>query len=366
MIRKIELNNFKCFENNEFELSNLNLFSGTNSMGKSTVLQALLLLRQSFEIDNKINKAYLNGQYVNLGGVKDLLTADSDAEEIVVKITADEGWLEYRIPVSKELELDVVEVVLSGDEMTKLNLFIPGFDYISAERFGPRLIYEKSSNVVSQEKRLGVHGEYFVHYLQKYGETEDVKNNEVLHPDEKSTKLKYQVIKWMSEITEGFDVDFENYGRSNTVGFAIHQNEGNNAHYFTPNNVGFGISYVLPVITALLKAKCGDLVIIENPEAHLHPRGQRKIGELISCAAAGGVQIIIETHSDHILNGIRLSVMNEAVSPDSVNLFFISKKDKKTGSSRIIEKPKIEKNGKIQNWPKGFFDEWDYALFKLM
>lgn len=85
----------------------------------------------------------------------------------------------------------------------------------------------------------------------------------------------------------------------------VHQEGNIGADYFTAQNVGFGISYVLPIVLALVKAKKGELIILENPEAHLHPRGQRKMGELIARAAQGGVQVIVETHSDHILNGIR-------------------------------------------------------------
>lgn len=81
-------------------------------------------------------------------------------------------------------------------------------------------------------------------------------------------------------------------------------------------NMGFGVSYSLPIIVALLSAREGDILVLENPEAHLHPRGQRKIGELVALAAANGVQIFMETHSDHVLNGIRLSVRNKKISSD--------------------------------------------------
>ena len=72
MIRKIEADNFKCFEHVDVELSNLNLFSGVNSMGKSTLIQMFLLLRQSYE-QNALEKGiYLNGKYTNLGTGKDV------------------------------------------------------------------------------------------------------------------------------------------------------------------------------------------------------------------------------------------------------------------------------------------------------
>jgi len=76
---------------------------------------------------------------------------------------------------------------------------------------------------------------------------------------------------------------------------------------------GFGLSYTLPVITALLVGTLipNSLVIIENPEAHLHPRGQTEIARLIALCAQVGTQIIIETHSDHLFDGIRIAAKNK-------------------------------------------------------
>lgn len=92
---------------------------------------------------------------------------------------------------------------------------------------------------------------------------------------------------------------------------------------YTPQNVGFGISYSLHVITAILKAKDGDLIIIENPESHVHPRGQAELGKLIALAAINNIQIIIETHSDHIINGIRVAVKeNKRISWTSYHVLF--------------------------------------------
>lgn len=100
-------------------------------------------------------------------------------------------------------------------------------------------------------------------------------------------------------------------------------------------------------------------MIIENPEAHLHPRGQRKIGELISRAAAGGVQVIVETHSDHLLNGIRLSVKEKKINRNitRLNYFYREEKEDKTFGKYYEYKktsPQILDNGNLSNWPDGF------------
>ena len=102
---------------------------------------------------------------------------------------------------------------------------------------------------------------------------------------------------------------------------------------YRATNVGFGLSYVFPVIVAALAARAGDLLIIENPEAHIHPKGQMRLGQLLSLAAASGVQVVIETHSDHVLNGIRLAVHERKISHEIVRLHFFERAgDQVTGS----------------------------------
>ena len=84
---------------------------------------------------------------------------------------------------------------------------------------------------------------------------------------------------------------------------------------YRPTNVGFGITYALPIVVSALSARPGSLLIVENPEAHLHPRGQVKMGELLCQASEAGIQVLIETHSDHVLNGIRLAVRDSQSRP---------------------------------------------------
>jgi hypothetical protein len=88
---------------------------------------------------------------------------------------------------------------------------------------------------------------------------------------------------------------------------------------------GFGLTYVLPVIVLILKAKPGDFIIVENPESHLHPAGQAKIAEMYAIAANNGVQIIVETHSDHFLNGVRVATKNKVIAPDKSQIYFFEK-----------------------------------------
>ena len=246
-------------------------------------------------------------------------------------------------------------------------MFGSGFNYIAADRLGPQSSYEKSYYEVWEQEQIGNHGEYAVHYLQTH-ESEEVENKNILYDEEPSRRLQRQVECWLGEITPGVSLRMEDYGHSNRIGLMVHQEGNIGADYFTAQNVGFGISYVLPIVLALVKAKKGELIILENPEAHLHPRGQRKMGELIARAAQGGVQVIVETHSDHILNGIRLCAKHNMIDPDIVRLYYFSRKKADTeeySSIPVIDNPVLYKDGRLSFWPEGFFDEWDRAIDEL-
>ncbi len=368
MIQRIKADNFKCFEHVDIEFSNLNLLSGINSMGKSTLIQMFLLLRQSFE-QNALEKGiYLNGKYTNLGIGKDVLYTDAKENKIAISIEDRKNSLdaEYKYNGSADFLGLAKEIHIAS--LKDMNLFNNGFHYIAADRLGPQSSYEKSYYEVWENKQVGNHGEYAVHYLQAH-ELEVVENECVLYDGEENTRLLKQVECWMGEITPGISLRTEEYGHSNRVGLTVHQEGNMGADYYTAQNVGFGISYVLPVVLALLKARNDELLIIENPEAHLHPKGQRKMGELIARAAEGGVQIIVETHSDHVLNGIRLCAKNGRIDPEIVRLYFFTRKkinnDNEYKIVPEIERPVLMPDGRLSFWPDGFFDEWDKAIDNL-
>jgi len=106
-----------------------------------------------------------------------------------------------------------------------------------------------------------------------------------------------------------------------------------------------------------------SIFIIENPESHLHPAGQSAMGRFLAHLAANGIQVIVETHSDHILNGIRLAVKQHILITEQVIINFFVRND--TESPSQVEKLEIKDNGQIQNWPDGFFDQTEKDLMQL-
>ena len=179
--------------------------------------------------------------------------------------------------------------------------------------------------------------------------------------------LLFQVDEWLNKLFDGFRLNITKLAEADSVN--LHYQEKGENHmsaYRRAVNVGFGITYVLPVLVALLKAKKGDLVIVENPEAHLHPKAQRIMGEIILRAASVGVQVILETHSDHVLNGIRLGIKQGIIdSPEKVKNYFFTRENIGIGYHVNVYAPNIDQEGNIDLWPNGFFDEWDKALMDL-
>ena len=126
--------------------------------------------------------------------------------------------------------------------------------------------------------------------------------------------------------------------------------------FHRPVNVGFGLTQVLPIVVAALSANSHDILLIENPEVHLHPAGQALMGQFLADVASAGVQVIIETHSDHILNGIRRAVRSKILKPDQATLHFF--RPRKDNQSQVIS-PQLDETGNVDIWPEGFFDQYD-------
>jgi predicted ATPase len=137
---------------------------------------------------------------------------------------------------------------------------------------------------------------------------------------------------------------------------------------FSAENVGFGISYVLPLIVVILSAKPSSLILIENPEAHLHPKAQSKLIELMALAAQNGVQILVETHSDHIINGTLVAVKkyetHQGIAHNKVKIYYFHRSDNHH-TTEVTNLPVLE-GGQIKNPPTGFFDQIETDLETLM
>jgi|SRR5579885_563816 predicted ATPase len=366
MICQLHLQNFKCFAYQTLQLKPLTLLSGLNSSGKSSVLQALVLLRQSYQQGLLPEKGLaLNGDLVHIGTAQDALFEGAEKDIIGFGLTLENGQeKEWLFNYDREADvLGLTSPISQTDGIYKSNLFGHHFHYLQAERLGPRRFFETSDFLVRQQRQLGVSGEYTAHFLAIFGR-EDIQP-ELARADASSLNLIDQVEAWLEEVSPGTRVVLTSNAATDTVSLQYSFLMGTQrSKDYRATNVGFGITYILPILVAVLSSSPGALLLLENPEAHLHPRGQAMMGELLARAAACGVQIIVETHSDHVLNGIRVAVHNGKLKPDDVQLHYFQRRNQ-DGLAEVIS-PNMDRNGRIDRWPEGFFDEWDKSLEALL
>lgn len=369
MIERLNLRNFKSIKDEFFDLENLTLFSGLNGMGKSTVLQSMLILRQSYDKHLLPSTGIsLTGEYVCIGNGRDLLFTDAEEESIDIELIWSDSSLDLHFDYRENSDMQPIQMHddnINGSPFEE-SLFTSSFQYLSAERISPRSIYDVSDYAVNQRRSLGIKGEYTAHFLAEHG-NDAISIRAYKHPSAKTDYLIDNLNAWMSEITPGTKVIAQIIPEVNKASLHYKFSSGKKiTANFRPENTGFGLTYVLPVVTAVLSARSGDLLLIENPESHLHPAGQALIAKLIAIAANNNVQIIIETHSDHFLNGIRRSVKSNLIDVDNVCAYFLSREVDCPEHSVQVEKVTIEPSGRIKYWPKGFFDEWEKSLNELI
>ncbi len=240
------------------------------------------------------------------------------------------------------------------------------FQYLSADRIGPKDLYDSSSIVVEDKKQIGLLGEFAAHFINVFGLQLEVAER-LRHPFAKSEKLLAQINAWLTEISPGVSLNTKYVPEANKVILDYQFDFVNQkTNSFRPKNVGFGISYVLPIVLALLTAEEGKIIVIENPESHIHPRGQAQLGKLISLAASIGAQLFIETHSDHILNGIRVAVKERDIDKSKVNVMYFEKTTTDKEQFTKIIQIKVDSNGELSEYPENMMDEWSNQLLKLL
>jgi len=334
MIEKLRIQGFKCFDNEEFTVTPLTLLSGLNSSGKSTFLQAV-----------KLASGYAN-PLSGLGPLSGLTSSLHTRFKIIMNSSRGEYVFEH--PKSESHDDAHVEPILAS--------------YISAARLGPELHLPIRGDKKKGEN-VGEKGEYALDFLERHSELAGLPQI-LRRPEIQSSAVRLNVSAWLSIISPGIVFEWE---AMPTVDLMRAEYSGRR-----PGNVGFGVSYTLPIIAnalvyAAMAAKEDQnptLLLLENPEAHLHPAGQTRLGEFLARVASCGVQVIIETHSDHLLNGIRLAVKDNILkSKDSTFYYFQYDFDEER---TFVKQPVMDEDGFFDEWPDGFFDETEKNLERML
>ncbi len=359
MIRNIELTNFKCFEQVALRVRPLTIVAGGNAAGKSSVIQALLLLRQSAAGRESVDTLRLDDKLVNLVSSEQAWFAGSDTANVRITVCDDTLEEDFFAEIPDASQADKQPACVTSDNITdalrRAPLFDGGFLYLNANRLTPQPEYLKG-NTDPNDSRLGDRtGHRTVFRLQEALDNNEEVKIEALKRDGKSG-VPANVNAWTSYImgsSVAVNADGNPSGGKATLTFNTPSSGPVSAL-----NMAFGNTYILPIILGVLTAEPGSLTIVENPEAHLHPKAQLRMGEFLATAAQGGAQILIETHSDHLLNGVRVAAKKRIIEPENVAIHFIEDTDGDHTATEIS----LRADGSLDKWPAGFFDEWENAL----
>lgn len=362
-IEKIILKNFKCHKNFETDLKQLNILTGSNAAGKSSMIQALLLAFKSWEECEKkrvnTNKIYGMNLGIPLNIVsEDLEERNIDIElilngiknKVVLGLPDDDDEISFDICNYEE----ILEVKERGYNLSKMSLF-----YLNAERKGPRIVSFINDIIPYSVGNTGENTGYVLGEMDKLqkisGDFRLPKDLRISEIDRFSANCE----EWLNVIIPDTKIQYSVDVERNITTVML-QNQG---EFHLPMATGFGITYVLPIIVQALAASMinDSVLIVENPEAHLHPLSQSRLGKFLALAAVNGVQVILETHSEHIVDGCRIQMAKEKQC-ENMKIIFFEKKDNKS----ICKNINIEDNGELEEWPEGFFDQKRVDLRELL
>lgn len=345
MLTNINVSGFKSFVNKDISLEKLTLLTGLNSSGKSSVIQAIRMYHLSYMGKSPLLPGH--------GGVPELRSKHVGPKESI-RISLEDKHGRKNI------------FSLSDNELTKPT-YAPELMYVGADRLGPQpnLPIEQ---VMNRSPHVGDKGEYVFDFISKLTEQEYILPDSLRHPNSQSALFADVLKDWLSEVTPGAKFSYQRNTKADISHAEIDT--------YRPTNVGFGLSYTLPIIAAALgcvavplnkegnnawvqawelnKTQNGMLLMVENPEAHLHPKGQTAMGKLLALCAQQGVQVIVETHSEHVMDGIRIAIKLGQINHNLVRFHYFTKDEQ--GKTDLIS-PKIDEKAKLDTWPEGFFDQ---------
>lgn len=344
----LKIQNFKCFPEQEIKLNRITVLTGSNGSGKSSIIQAILLLLEIASLDKSPTTVTLNRDpRLRLGDFEEIINDENKS----ISLSIDDYSIELGLSLNSE-DKGRASVKYNGATLPEW-FSQESFYYLNAERIGPRL----EENILT-EKNCGDRGEATGSILlnsQASGEKVQVDRSF----DQKSKALQIAVDDWMSHICG--DVSFKPEHLSESRYRLKIKKRIQKPRLAT--NTGFGYTYALPIIVTGLIAKKGSIFVIENPEAHLHPKAQSNMGFFLGQIASAGIKVLIETHSEHIVNGLRracLSKSNE-LSHKDLSIYFFGDQNEK----QCIE-IRMDGAGNLSDFPLDFFDQVRQDMLEII
>lgn len=369
------LEGFKCFRSFELRTAPLTVLTGFNSAGKSTALQSIMLMSQTLRRGLFTQKLVLNGPLAELGSTGDVLSHNAKSETVRLGFRDGSDYVSWifkpeRSSDRRDLRLEEGRSEWRGKSHRWTGgLWQPDQDapplierirdtiYIGAIRTGAAEAYPHPDDPDLAMGDVGLRGEFAPYW---YVERADEKVASPRRcPSDETETVRGQIDAWLSSLFPSATVSAD--ALSGVALYRCRFRIGRSGEQRRPSNVGYGLSYAFPLLVALLTASDGATIIVDSPEAHLHPRAQSAMGRLVARMAAAGLNIFVETHSDHFLSGVRLAIREGLLSPDKAIIHFFRNAYGDAGNADVVTL-QLDREGAISGWPEGFFDQAERDL----
>ena len=400
MITELGINNFKSWKDTgKLQIAPLTGFFGANSSGKTSILQTLLMLKQTVERprdwEGVIDFGEENSQ-VNLGSFEDIIYQHKSESTLGISFTwkltetLENGGLEDIDRISFNLNFNEVRNSLItgnfsyrvGEDIYKVTSDVNGWCSVSIPGssleadslfrcYGVKTVYSNITkllyplqtqfeNLYRSIRYLAPLREYPRHYYTWQGKhTPGVgKNGEEMVTALFSGRIQLrsteeEVPRWLErlDLIDSYRLNPVSYSDKNYELLVRKYKDGPEVRL---SDVGFGVSQVLPVIVLCYYVPEGSILILEQPEAHLHPKVQSELADLlIEVVKKRKLQIILESHSENLIVRLMRRVAEEQISKNDTAFYFCKMKE---GTSEI-KKLDMDDYGNITNWPENFFGD---------
>lgn len=350
MLEKLKIKNFKCFSELQLELRPFTILCGVNSGGKSSVIQAILMAQEAVEESGASGMIDLmNSRYnMELYSFREILYEDAEEEKISIELRDQDSYVTLGY-FSAEWDNNL-QYQLEGGELEKFRKRRKIW-YLGSDRTISQ--YQKRGN--AERLELGKENEYIAYILERGRspriETDLLRN----YQDDENQLFATQVNGWLNYILPGNQVMAATTGAENIVSLTF----GKEYRYHR-TNIGYGIGFVLPIIVGGLLAARNDILIIENPELHLHPKAQSDMALFLATVAHAGVQVIVETHSDHIVHGLQKAVVDSEcrIKAGQVGIYYFDAEN----TEHMLT---MDEEAYLSDWPEDFMEQAEKDLYAL-
>ncbi|MEO5326978.1 MAG: DUF3696 domain-containing protein [Magnetococcus sp. THC-1_WYH] len=408
MLTSLHLKNFKAWgDSTPMELKPVTMVLGTNSSGKSSLIQSLLLLKQTVQSPDRTIHLNLGGDEANdlfnFGAFSSILKDGAKVRKFEMEFSfnrqeensrVSEGSWRGLFGLDSKKAVVAQEIVLASGTRSfilkrnqrdaysiyvdnRRSLLDKGRDY-APERsiaFSAKAIakLEPEDGALVEDISLAIRRELenivYLGPLRRKPERDYVWNrsrpgevgsdghrsidvllaNALEKGDGRATIID-GISKWLAEMQVADKLYVRQISRSSRYEVIVQRNEV----AANLRDVGIGISQVLPVLTVAYFAQEGSTVILEEPEIHLHPMAQSVLAELfVEVSKKRNIQFLVETHSEHLFRRIQTLLAKKKITTKTCSLYFVERNGKNASLRPLV----VDEFGTVKNWPENFFGD---------